>query len=136
MTKYLKFIIPVFLAAVAFGYFQYNKPHKDINKAGSDLKIEAAALFAEYSQDETTADSLYLDKIVEVSGIVKEVSPDDEGNISVTLESGEELFGVICQLDNLSEQKKIDFQIGEEVSFKGICTGMLMDVLLVRCVSI
>ena len=134
--KYLKFIIPIFLIGAIAAYLQYNKPHKYINKTSSDIKIGAAALFAEYSADETAADSKYLDKIVEVKGIVKEVSPDDEGNISITLDSGDELFGVICQLDNLSEQKKVDFQAGEEVSFKGVCTGMLMDVLLVRCVSL
>ena len=136
MKKYLKYVLLVVVLGVAFGYYQYNKPHKDINKASSDLKIEAPQLFNEYSNNEATANEKYLDKIVEITGVVREVSPDEEGNTSVTLDSGSEMFGVICQLDNLTEQKKTEFEIGETVTFKGICTGMLMDVVLVRCVTI
>jgi hypothetical protein len=136
MKKYIIILGVVLLTVCVFGYFQYNKPHEDINSAASDLKIEAPELFTEFETDEATANTKYLDKIVEVSGVVREVSPDEEGQLSVTLDSGSDLFGVICQLDNLTEQKKTDFKVGEEVTLKGICTGMLMDVVLVRCVAI
>ena len=61
---------------------------------------------------------------------------DEEGRTSITLESGSEMFGVICQLDNLTKHARTNFKEGEEIKLKGICTGVLMDVVLVRCVEV
>ena len=70
------------------------------------------------------------------SGKIKEVATDENGMMSLTLESGSEMFGVICQMDNLSKHQRTEFEEGEEVKLKGICTGVLMDVVLVRCVEV
>jgi hypothetical protein len=43
---------------------------------------------------------------------------------------------VNCQLDELTEHKNTTFTPGDKVIFKGICTGMLMDVVMVRCVEV
>ena len=104
-------------------------------RAKADVAISAPDLFAEFSADEATANTSYLDKVIQVEGTVKEVSQSADGLTKVTLESGDDMFGVICQLDQLSEHKRTDFQTGESVTFKGKCTGMLMDVVLVRCVE-
>lgn len=105
-----------------------------MEKAEADMTLESTALFSAFEANEAEANEKYLDKVIKISGTVKEVNTDEEGNISLTLESGNELFGVICQMDNLTKQEKTDFKIGEQVTLKGICTGMLMDVVLVRCV--
>ena len=122
------------LLGLGVGYFMYNKPHQNMEKAEADMTLESTALFSAFEANEAEANEKYLDKVIKISGTVKEVNTDEEGNISLTLESGNELFGVICQMDNLTKQEKTDFKIGEQVTLKGICTGMLMDVVLVRCV--
>ena len=122
------------LLGLGVGYFMYNKPHQNMDKAKVDVALEASELFTAFETNEAEANEKYLDKIIKVSGTVKEVSTDDKGNISVTLESGSEMFGVICQMDDLTEHAKTNFEPGEQVTFKGVCTGMLMDVVLVRCV--
>ena len=122
------------LLGLGVGYFMYNKPHQNMEKAEADMTLESTALFSAFEANEAEANEKYLDKVSKISGTVKEVNTDEEGNISLTLESGNELFGVICQMDNLTKQEKTDFKIGEQVTLKGICTGMLMDVVLVRCV--
>jgi hypothetical protein len=114
----------------------YNKPHKNIGNSKVDFKMEAKQLFAAFEENESEANTKYLDKIIEVSGTVREVNTGEEDNISVILESENELSGVICQLDNLTTHKKTNFSPGEKVIFKGICTGMLMDVVMVRCVEV
>lgn len=134
MKKILSIGLLLALLGIGAAYFIYNKPFQNMDKAKTDVVIEAAELFSAFDSNEAEANQKYLDKVVKVSGTVKEVSAGDDGNLSITLESGSEMFGVICQLDNLSEQPKKDFEVGEQVSFKGICTGMLMDVVLVRCV--
>ena len=134
MKKLIGIGLLLALLGVGVGYFMYNKPHQNMEKAEADMTLESTALFSAFEANEAEANEKYLDKVIKISGTVKEVNTDEEGNISLTLESGNELFGVICQMDNLTKQEKTDFKIGEQVTLKGICTGMLMDVVLVRCV--
>ena len=136
MKKYLKYIFLLAVLGGAFGFYMYNKPHQNMSKAAAEMQLSATQLFTDYENDEATANGKYLDKIMEVSGKVKEVTTDENGMTSLTLESGSEMFGVICQMDNLTKHDRTDFKEGEEVKLKGICTGVLMDVVLVRCVEV
>ncbi|KAA3624091.1 MAG: hypothetical protein DWQ02_23520 [Bacteroidetes bacterium] len=133
--KFLKIVIVLLFIGGAIGFYLFNKPHKNMNKAKADIKIEAPELFSAFESDELAANEKYLDKVVEVTGVVSEVKQED-GIISVVLETEDLMFGVICQLDEYSESRKSDFKIGESVTLKGLCTGSLMDVVLVRCVEV
>lgn len=136
MKKYLIFILLAALVGGAIAYFIANKPHKDMASAEADITIEAAALLAAFESDENAANSQYLDKVVAVKGNVSEVTTSEDGAIKVTLDTGNPMSGVICELDKLSKHPRTDFPVGEAVVFKGNCTGMLMDVVLVRCVEV
>ena len=117
-------------------YLIYNKPHQNMQKAEADMKVNAEELFSAFASDETAANEKYLDKVLAVTGEVKSVNTSEEGTVTITLNAGSEMFGVTCELDALSEHAKTDFQPGETITVKGICTGMLMDVVLVRCVVV
>ena len=136
MKKYLKYIMFLALIGGTFGFYMYNKPHQNMTKATAEMQLSANQLFIDYENDEAKANGRYLDKIMEISGKVKEVTTDENGMTSLTLESGSDMFGVICQLDNLTKHERTDFKEGELVKLKGICTGVLMDVVLVRCVEV
>lgn len=136
MKKYLKYLVGILIVAVATGAYMYYKPHQNIKAAKADVSLPAEAVFAAFEKDEAAANTEYLDKIVAVNGTVKEVNTNEEGITTVTLDAGQDMFGVICQLDELTEHPREEFTIGEKVRFKGVCTGMLMDVVLVRCVEI
>lgn len=135
MKKYLKYIIGLLIIGIGSGAYMYYKPHQNIKASKAQVSLSAAEVFQAFESDETAANEQYLDKIMAVSGSVRDVSKNEEGIISVTLDAGQDMFGVICQLDQLTKHTREDFPIGEKVSFKGICTGMLMDVVLVRCVE-
>ena len=124
------------LVSATVGVYLYNKPHQDIQHAKADFHLPASALFEEFEADEAAANIKYLDKVVEVSGKIISVSETDQGLPSLTLDGGGEMFGVICQMDQHSKHQELDFEEGDEVSLRGICTGKLMDVVLVRCVKI
>ena len=123
------------LAGGFVAYKMWNKPHRDVADAKADVKLEATDLFNQFSTDEATANGQYLDKIVQVCGTVAQVSTENEV-VTIQLEAGDLLGGVLCELDNLSEHPRTDFQAGETVCFKGICTGYLTDVVLNRCSEI
>lgn len=123
------------LGGAITGYLIYNKPYEKMESASIDFKTTAESLFTDFESDENLANEKYLDKIMVVSGVVKGVNTSEDGLVNVMLESGGMMGGVICKLDELTEHKRKTFSEGETVTFKGICTGMLMDVVLVRCVE-
>ncbi|RMG85235.1 MAG: hypothetical protein D6714_06295 [Bacteroidetes bacterium] len=135
MKRALLLLFGLVLIGGYVGYKMYNKPHEDMSRAAAEIKITAPELFAEFEADEAKANAKYLDKIVEVSGKVLQVDKDENGTVNVILDTGG-MFGVVCKLDDLSEHPRTSFETGSEVRFKGKCTGMNMDVLLVRCVEV
>lgn len=131
-------ISAVLLLAVGLGvavYF-YNKPHQNMTKAEAAFSLPAEELFAAYEADETIANEKYLDQIIEVTGTVTNVTENEEGNLTLTLDGGSMMFGVICEMDTFSDQAAQTYEAGQTITLKGICTGMLMDVVLVRCVPV
>jgi hypothetical protein len=134
--KYLKILLPLLLIGGGVAYYLYNKPHQNMEQANADLSIAADQLFKAFSEDENAANTAYLNKVVQVSGKVRSSSLDENGISSVMLESGDEMSGVICQMDELNDNQRKEFSAGEDVTFKCMCTGMLMDVVLVRCVEV
>lgn len=136
MKKILQIGLLLAIVGTAVGFMIYNKPHQDMQSAKSDFQMTATELFDYFESDEPTANKKYLDKVIEINGTVQLVSKDEDGMTAITLDAGGMLGGVICKLDDLTQHKRSQFEIGESVHFKGICTGMLMDVILVRCVEL
>ena len=136
MKKYLKYIAIVVLLGGIYGYYMYNKPHKDLARLKADFELGATELFSAYEANEEKSNELYLDKVVEVKGTIKSIKKE-EGLVTVTLDANNDLFGVICGMEpnaysKLAEQLKSE----DEVTLRGFCTGMLMDVVLERCVVV
>jgi hypothetical protein len=129
----LSVLLVLLLAGGFIGYRMYNKPHRDLAGATADFNLPATELFSDYEADEAEANAKYLDKVIRVSGTIIEVNTDEEGQASLTLDAGGLLGGVICQLDPAIENT---FSAGQEISLNGLCTGMLMDVILVRCTPV
>jgi hypothetical protein len=127
-------LIAIGLIGGALGYALWNKPHQNMAAAKVDLTIEAQTLLTAFENNENEANIRFLDKIIAVKGKVKEVK-NENNKVCVILETESMMSGVMCNLDNLTQHTKTTFQVGEEVVFKGVCTGFLSDVVMERCVS-
>ena len=136
MKPYAKYIFLALAALLVLGIYLYNKPHKNVSRSEPDYVLEAKALFLAFEFDEAAANAKYLDKVIEVSGAVREVTEDEAGRLSITLDTGNDFFGVVCELQADVPWTRADFRAGQPVVFKGLCTGIAMDVVLVRCVRI
>lgn len=132
MKKILLIFLIVFIAGLGVAWYLYNKPVESISEVQPVQSLTADQLFSAYETDEARADSLNLNKVIEVSGTVQEVQTDTSG-ITVTLQTASGIFGIKCQMDK--NENSTDIAKGQEVRLKGICTGYLMDVVLVRCVK-
>jgi hypothetical protein len=134
MKKSLLIIALVsFTAAAAFGYYMFNKPHQSILSETPAFSSEASALVSEYEADENASNAKYLGKVIEVTGTVSDKSTDNQGVLNITLQGGD-LAGIGCQFDKKNQADAIAMKSGDKVKVKGICTGILMDVVLVDCV--
>lgn len=130
--KKTKLILILLVSAAVIGsayawLFIWNKPQMNIENKEA-VKIAAVDLFNEYSTNEANANATYIDKIVEVTGVVNSVSKNSEGKTVVMLKTNDQMFGVNCTLE-----KNVVIKEGETVSLKCICTGYLTDVVLIRC---
>ncbi len=131
-------LIGLVIAAIVgggYGYYQWNKPHRDMASAKADMSLEAKVIYDEFTADENAANTKYLDKVIQVKGVVASTDKQ-EGSTVITLDTGDPMGGVVCELDALAKHEKTEFQAGEEVVFKGTCSGKLSDVQLSRCVLV
>ncbi len=127
-TKIIWIGLALILVLGLFGIFEFNKKVKSINDMKVDFEISASELLSKFENDENLANSIYLDKVILVSGIVSK-SEEKDNKKTVYLSTENELSNVIFQLEDMNQKMP---EIGAVVNIKGICTGYLMDVVLVR----
>ncbi len=136
MRKILIIALLMALAGGTIAYKMYNKPHKNMLKARADVTLSADKLFLAYELDETAADGQYLGKIIQVTGEVNRIDLKEDKVFGLGLETGDLLAGMTCLLDETYDQHRQDFNVGEKITLRCICTGKLMDIELNRCVEI
>ncbi|MFK8061245.1 MAG: hypothetical protein AB8B78_14305 [Polaribacter sp.] len=128
-------ILVLSLIGAFIAYKMYNKPHINVAEEKADITITSNKILQEFSTDETTANSKYLEKIVQVKGVVSKIEKENEKGI-ITLKTNDDFGSILCHL-SVEETKKISsLKEGQQATLKGICTGYLMDVILVKCVII
>jgi tRNA_anti-like len=111
-------------------YRMYNKPHRSVENETA-LTITAEELALAYTKNEANADKEYLDKPIQVTGLIADIASNQQNKQVIVLQ-GTDLSGVQCTLDqNTAELKK-----GSSVAIKGFCTGYLTDVILDRCIVV
>jgi hypothetical protein len=129
----IKWILVTLLAIITtgavVGYKMYNKPHRSVEEAKA-ITVAAIQLATQYENNEPEANSDYLDKVLEVSGEINEITKNQKGEPVITLK-GTDMSGVTGTIENA---KPDEIKPGATVILKGICTGYLTDVVLVRCV--
>ncbi len=126
--------------AVVGGIFalkEYNRGAADVADMTSVAKLPASELLAEFAADEVAATARFVgttEQAIEVSGPIRSMEDADDGKVNVVLETDDALAGVVCEFAAADVPET--WRAGSEVTVKGICTGMLMDVVLVRCVPV
>lgn len=124
-------LLLISITGVGVGFYFYNKPLESTESMKADFVISATELLSAFENDENQANTTYLDKVVEVSGQVLKIDFQD-GKTTIYLETDSPLSNIIFQL----EQPNLEIKEGEKVTLKGICTGYLMDVVVVRAVIV
>ena len=119
----------------SIGLYLWFKPVPGIESLDTEISIPANDLFLAYEANENTANDKYLNKVVEVTGLVREIKTNEAGFPVVVLETDDMMFGVICEFESKDPLPR-DVQAGALITIKGLCNGKLLDVVLNRSVFI
>lgn len=111
MKKFLIALVIAVLVVAAYGIYQWNKPHRDVQNEDTNLVLSSDSLQMLYGQSPDSANKMFLDQAVVVMGEVQSV----EGDSTTTVL----LPGAACSM----EVDKLSVNKGDKVKIKGICTG-------------
>ena len=131
-NKIVIVILIVGFVGVFVAYKMYNKPHVNVVDIKSDIILSASKILNDFSTDENVANKLYLEKIIKINGTISELNIEKERGI-ITLKTTDDFGSVLCHLSEGGMKKMKSLKVGQTITLKGICTGFLMDVILVKC---
>ena len=114
----LGFIVIVVIAGAGFAWWVYHKPHRNINNEVA-VKVPVNTLLDAFKQNEKTASSQYNDKVLELSGIVKEASKNEAGNWVINIENDLHTGSITVAFSALQDA----VQPFDSIAYKGICAG-------------
>lgn len=133
-NKIAFFLFSLLLIAGVYLYFGlYNIPQMDITATSTEINTSSENLTLSFSRNEVKANSIYKGKIIEVEGIVKDITFLNERN-TVLLQGDTKGTSVICDINPSQIVKVKKLKIGQRVAVKGVCKGFLKDVILLNCV--
>jgi|KBSSwiStaDraftv2_1062776.scaffolds.fasta_scaffold2634047_1 hypothetical protein len=113
------------LAGISYGLYVWNKP-RPIVEDETGIEMSAIAIFDSFTNNETKATSMYVDKAIVVTGVVEEVKKNQAGTTVVILKSSDPIFGVNCTF----KEDPGPIQKGSTITFKGFCKSFLSDVYI------
>lgn len=123
----------VILITSVIAVLKYYKPHRSVKKEEAAYKMSVSDLVTAFTNDEAVANTRYAGKIVEVKGTLKEMILNDS-TLILLMGDSTEMTGVSCYLQRDQKDKYTTLKRGEQVRVKGICNGMLLDVVLDKAI--
>ena len=138
-----RIIWTVVLIAVAvgitYGVYQYTRGNEKLSNVKAKFSLSADTLIAQFEKQDSFYYKKYDDKIIEVTGIMKNSSL---GNFTIFLGDPGKLSAVKCELDMSFRNNLVFPPISTEVTVKGHFVGFQkdemmglgMDISLNRCI--
>jgi hypothetical protein len=130
IKKILGGILVVLVLGIGAVYFVFNKPHASVDRP--DFLVSASELITAFEEDEGEANDKYLGKVVEVKGTVTEVI-EKQNSFVLLLGDTATVSRVSCTLEGEQDSMAYGLRAGDELTLRGICSGRLLDVVLVEC---
>jgi len=125
----------LFVCAGAVGtYYYLNRSVPGISGKKADFSLTPQNLLADFTANEQSANARYLDKVILTEGKINSIKSDEKNNVNIVLDTGDPMSGISCVLDKDETEKSEKLKLNDAVKIKGVCTGMLMDVIMVNCV--
>ncbi|SHM88462.1 OB-fold protein [Flavobacterium chilense] len=116
--------IGVLIAAV-IGAMMFFKPQRDVQATATDFSYQASEIVNEYLTDAKKANDKYLDeegnsKVLEISGIVANISEDFNHQKVVLLKSATDKAGVSATFTKETNSHTDNVKVGDKITIKGV----------------
>ena len=121
-------------AGIGIWYFIFYKPthfKRDVADEQA-ITITAKQIVKNFQSNEDSANKIYLNKAIAITGEVLEAKKNQDGKPTVTLKSDDSFSNIYCTLKDDAGQ----IQGGSTITVKGICTGFLSDVVIIDAIII
>jgi hypothetical protein len=130
MKKILLILFVLAAVGIGAGVYLWNKAPAKVEDSQSSA-ISADDLAVAFTGNEQQANSKYLNKVLDVSGMITEVSKNQDGKTVIMLGvASDPLSGVQCTM----RENDVKAEIGKPITIKGFCNGYTLVVLLSDCV--
>ena len=128
----------IVLAGAAIGMFMYNMEPEKAGKQSAAHSLTSSELVQAFVEDESAAQSTYMNQVLEISGRVEEISETPAGMVAI-LSAGEGTINCAFEADQTTFLKEAGIESGSEIKVKGFCDGygdLFVEVSLSRCIWI
>ena len=135
--KNIKSLLSIFLfIIIGFGsldeFENLDQSPKVTSDSNPSITISASKIYKEYNENEIAADEKYKGKIIEVTGVIRDIGNDIMDNAYITL-VGNEYFGDIqCYFNEKSVVAKLSK--GKKITVIGSCSGLMINVQINNCI--
>ena len=135
--KNIKSLLSIFLfIIIGFGsldeFENLDQSPKVTSDSNPSVTISASKLYKEYNENEIAADEKYKGKIIEVTGVIRDIGNDIMDNAYIT-RVGNEYFGDIqCYFNEKSVVAKLSK--GKRITVIGSCSGLMINVQINNCI--
>ncbi|MDP2069431.1 MAG: hypothetical protein Q8K04_10775 [Lutibacter sp.] len=131
--KILLIVLVLIIISLFFIINLYNKPFIDIKKSNPELEVTAQEILDDYLADEYSANEKYVDNLIQIKGEIAEIS-FDKGISIITLKDRSGFSSIICHMLPEANLNVLKLKKGSQITIKGVCTGYLFDIMMVRCI--
>lgn len=111
--------------AGAVGLYMFNMPHRNVQNTKADYTLTSSEIVTEYLNDAVAANQKYLaadgeSKVLEITGTVKNVSENFEGQKVVLLQNANDKAGVKATFTSQTNTNANKIKTGQTVTIKGV----------------
>ncbi|TCL64574.1 putative nucleic acid binding protein [Mariniflexile fucanivorans] len=113
------------LIAAGIALYMFNKPARDVQATETDFSYRASAIVNEYLTDAKAANAKYLDeegnsKVLEITGIVSDISEDFNNHKVILLKNATDKAGVSATFTVETNAHTNTVKLGDEITIKGV----------------
>lgn len=115
----------------------YTKPARiEVSKVENVNQVAIEDLIQGFQIDEEKANADFIEKVLEIKGVVKEISfLNDRHTILLKSKNFSQSF-VMCDMSPLGNYNINELVKGDTIVLRGVCKGYLLDVIMLNCIPI
>lgn len=134
--------IILLLAAIGawYAYREFYRTPTDTALLTPQFQLSTDQVLGEYASNAAAAADKYTDRLLSVTGMVREIDRNDVFHPVLVLGARNGTSAVRCSIDSLHSEDVQDIHPDQEVTIHGFCSGynedalLGSDLILIRCV--